>query len=124
MNQSEKQYYSNYFKNNINNMKNTWNGIKSIISLKTSAYESPKTIVNSKGEFLTNPAVLITFFCSVAPNFQSTIKQTFKPIHHYLTNLFIDSFLIFPCTKKEILEIISNFDNKKATGINSRYLLK
>ena len=72
MNQSEKQYYSNYFKNNINNMKNTWNGIKSIISLKTSAYESPKTIVNSKGEFLTNPAVLITFF--------ALLRQTFNPL--------------------------------------------
>ena len=54
MKQSKKHYYSNYFKNNIKKMKNTWKGIKSIISLKTSESESPKTIANRKGEFLTN----------------------------------------------------------------------
>ena len=47
MKQSKKQYYSIYFINNIKNMKNIWTGIKSIISLKTSESESPKTIVNS-----------------------------------------------------------------------------
>ena len=51
-------------------MKNTCGEIKSIISLKTSESESPKTIVNSKGEFLTNPIDTANsfnnFFCSVA----------------------------------------------------------
>ena len=32
-------------------MKNKWKVIKSIISLKASESESPKIIVNSKGEF-------------------------------------------------------------------------
>ena len=104
-------------------MKNTWKRFKSIISLKTSESESPKTIVNSKDEFLTNPIDIANrfnnVFCSVAPNIQSSIKQIFKPFHHYLTNPCVVSFLISPCTKKEILEIISNFDNNKATWINS-----
>ena len=30
--QSKKSYYNNYFRNNINNIKNTWKGMKSIIS--------------------------------------------------------------------------------------------
>ena len=30
--QSKKSHYNNYFRNNINNIKNTWKGIKSIIS--------------------------------------------------------------------------------------------
>ena len=64
-------------------------------------------------------AVLITFFCSVAPNIQSKIKQTFKPCHRHLTNPCEESFSISPCTKKEIQEIISNFDNNKVTGINN-----
>ena len=63
--------------------------------------------------------VFITCFCSATPNIQSTIKQIFKPFHHYLTNPCVDSFLKSSFTKKEILEIISNFDNNKATGINS-----
>ena len=59
------------------------------------------------------------FFCPVAPNIQFNIKQTFKSIHHYLTNPCKESFLISLCTKTEIQEIISNFDNNKTTGINS-----
>ena len=100
-------------------MKNTCREIKSIISLKTSESESPKTIVNSKGEFLTNPIDTAnsfnSFFCSVASNIQSNLKQTFKPFHHYLTNTCVGSFLISSCNKKEILEIISIFDNNNAT---------
>ena len=53
--QSKKSYYNNYFKNHINNIKNTWKGIKSTISLNTKESESPKIILNNKGEFLTNP---------------------------------------------------------------------
>ena len=33
--QSKKSYYNNYFRNNINNIRNTWKGIKSIIFLDT-----------------------------------------------------------------------------------------
>ena len=79
-------------------MKNTCRGIKSIIFLKTSESESLKTIVNSEGEFRTNPIDTANsfnnFFCSVASNIQSTLKQTFKPFHHYLTNTCVGSFLI------------------------------
>ena len=32
--QSKKHYYGKNFKGNINNMKNTWKGIRSIISLQ------------------------------------------------------------------------------------------
>ena len=54
--QSKKSHYNNYFRNNINNIKNTSKGIKSIISLKTKESGSPKTFLNNKGEFLTNIA--------------------------------------------------------------------
>ena len=53
--QSKKCYYNSYFRNNINNIKNTWKGIKSIISLNSKKSESPKIILNNKGKFLTNP---------------------------------------------------------------------
>ena len=36
--QSKNSYYNNYFRSNINNIKNTWKGIKSIISLNTKEY--------------------------------------------------------------------------------------
>ena len=44
MKKSEQAYYSKYFGTNWNNIKNTWEGIKSLISLKT-----------DNGDAITNP---------------------------------------------------------------------
>ena len=72
--QSKKCYYNNYFRNNINNIKNIWKGIKSIISLNTKESESPKIILNNKGEFLTNTNdianqfnIFFLFCCTYCP---------------------------------------------------------
>ena len=62
MKQSKKLYYVNYFKNNIKEMKNTWKGIKSIISLKEKESESPKTILNNKGKYFTKPIDIASSF--------------------------------------------------------------
>ena len=56
---------------------------------------------------------------SVSPTIQSNIKPNFKSFHHYLTEPCKESFLISPCTKNEILKIISSLDYNKAIGINS-----
>ena len=34
MKESKKSYFTNYFQNNLNNLKSTWKGIKNLISLK------------------------------------------------------------------------------------------
>ena len=119
-----KRSYNNYFRNNINNIKITCKGInKSIVSLNTKESESPKTICNNKGEFLTNPDDIVNqfnnFFCSIAPTIQSNIKPNFKSFDNYLTEPCKESFLISSCTKNEVLEIISSLDYNKAIGINS-----
>ena len=58
-------------------------------------------------------------FCYVAPTIQSNIKLNFKSFDQFLTEPCKESFLISPCTKNEILEIISSLDYYKAVGINS-----
>ena len=106
---------NNYFRNNIYNIKNTQKGVKSIISSNIKGSESPKIIINNKGEYLTNPNDIANqfnnFFCSIAPTIQSNIKPHFKSFHHYLTAPCKESFLTSPCT-------ISSFDYKKAIGTN------
>ena len=78
MKQSKKQCYSFYFINNIKHVIKNWKETKSIVSLKASISESPKTIINTKDGFLTNPKDFSNsnFFCSVATNIQCTTKQT------------------------------------------------
>ena len=44
MKKSKQAYYDKYFQKNWNNMKNTWEGIKSVISLKSVASNVPTTL--------------------------------------------------------------------------------
>ena len=123
LNKVKNSYYNNYFRSKINNIENTWKGIKSIISLNTIESESPKVILTNKDEFLTNPNDIANqfndIFCSVEPTIQSNIKPNFKFFDHYLTEPCKESFLISPWTKNKILEKISSLDYNKAIGINN-----
>ena len=118
--ESKRRYYNDYFRTNLKNIKNTWEGIKSIISLKCKDCDIPETI-KDKGTFLTAPKDIANlfnkFFCSVAPNIQSMI--THKSFNHFLKNPCNESIFIKPCTNKEITDIISNLCTNKATEPNS-----
>ena len=50
MKKSKKVYYDTYFETNWNNIKNTWKGIKSLISLKTVASSVPTTLSLDNGD--------------------------------------------------------------------------
>ena len=67
--QNKKDHYDKYFKDNINNMKNTWKGIRSIISLQKKTNHSPE-IISLEGHTVTDPRTIAntfdSFFCSVA----------------------------------------------------------
>ena len=46
-------YYDKYFERNWNNIKNTWKGIKSLISLKTVAFHVPTILSLDNGDTIT-----------------------------------------------------------------------
>ena len=47
---SQQAYYVKYFEKNWNNIKNTWKGIKSLISLKTKASSAPTVLSLENGD--------------------------------------------------------------------------
>ena len=53
-----KQAYYKYFERNWNNIKNTWKGIKSLISQKTVASRVPTVLSLNNGDTITNPMIL------------------------------------------------------------------
>ena len=62
-----------------------------------------------------------SFFCPVAAEAQSEVPFSFSFFFfffEYLPPPNQDTFFISPCTKEEIIEIISNFKPKKSTGPN------
>ena len=74
MKKSKQAYYDKYFERNWNNIKNTWNGIKSLISVKTVASSVPTVLSFDNGDTITNPYDIANTF----NNYFASIAQTTK----------------------------------------------
>ena len=94
-------YYDEYFERNWNNIKSTWKGIKSLISLKSVASNLPTVLSLDNGDSVTNPYdianTFINYFASIA---ETTKKQNIhinifqiifqmKMVGQYFCNLLI-----------------------------------
>ena len=61
---NDKYYYDKYFKDNINNIQNTWKGIKSVVSLQKTTNESPEIISLRGDQTITDPRAIANTFNS------------------------------------------------------------
>ena len=77
MKKSKQAYYDKYFERNWNIIKNTWKGIKSLISVKTVASNVPTVLPLDNGDTITNPIdiSIISFNNYFAPIAESTKKS-------------------------------------------------
>ena len=89
MKKSKQAYYDRYFERNGNNIKNTWKGIKSFISLKTVASSILTVLSLDNGDNITNPYdIANTFnnhFASIAETTKKSIKYSHKHFSDYLS---------------------------------------
>ena len=74
MKKSKQAYYDKYFERNWNNIKNTWKGIKSLISLKTVAPNVLTVLSLDNGDTITNPYDIANTF----NNYFASIAETTK----------------------------------------------
>ena len=65
-------------------IKNTWKGIKFLISLKTGASSIPTVLSRDNGDTITNPYDIGNTF----NNYFATIAETTKKKHEIYTNIF------------------------------------
>ena len=117
--ESKQIYYTKYFESNWNN-RNTWKGIKTIISIKNITTTIPHSI-EFNNRTITDPTtmsnVFNNYFTSIAEKTKSNIK--FSPKHtDYLSNTNTNTFLT-PTDKNEISFIILSLDSHKQSGPNS-----
>ena len=119
---SKQAYYDKYFERNWNSIKNTWKGIKSLISLKTVASHVPTTLSLDNGDTITNPYDIVnTFnncFASIAETTKKSIKYSHKHFSDYLSNETSSTIFLQP-TDKETAKIISSLNSNKASDPNS-----
>ena len=122
MKKSKKNYYNHYFKNNWDNIKNTWKGIKSILNINNTQSNIPKILVSNNtasAEPIEIVNIFNNFFTSIAAKTKESIKYSHKHFSNFLKNRSDDSFFLSPTDKYEIINIISSLDPMKSTGPNS-----
>ena len=103
MKKSKKAYYDKYFEKNWNNIKNTWKEIKSLISLKTVAFNIPPVLSLDNGDTITNPYDFANTFNSYFASIAETTKKK-----HPKKNIHINIFPIIFQTKI-VAQYFSNF---------------
>ena len=121
MKQSKERYYNDFFQKNLKNIRNTWKGIKSLISNSECGLFIPQTIY-SNGTTSSEPNDIAnsfnSYFCTVAKEIQSSIRYSFKCFQDYLNSNFDMSFFISPTDSTEVSDIISNLTTDKSEGPN------
>ena len=122
MKKSKMNYYNHYFKNNWDNIKNTWKGIKSILNKDNTHSNIPKILVSNNttsAEPIKIANIFNSFFTSDAAKTKESIKYSHKHFSNFLKNRSDDSFSLSPTDKYEIINIVPSLDPKKSTGPNS-----
>ena len=99
-NKTKRIYYTKYFENNWNNIKNTWKGIKIIISIKNITATVPNSI-EFNNKTITDPTAMTNvfnnYFTSIAKKTNSNIK--FLPIKRRYYKLY---FILTVGVKKKL----------------------
>ena len=119
---SKKNYYTEYFNSNINNIKGTWKGIKEIINLKSSKKLQPSNLsVNNK--LITDKSSVANafndFFSTIATKLSQKVVPTNVTFDAYLNNPNQNSFFVQPTNKKEVAGLINLLNSEKSNGPNS-----
>ena len=123
MKKSKQAYYNKYFETNWNNIKNTWKGIKSLISLKSAASSAPTVLSCNNGNTITNLYGIANTFknylVSVAETTKNNLKYSHKQFSDYLKEECDSTIFLKPTSKEEIGNIIFSLNSNKASGPNS-----
>ena len=116
---SKKSYYNDFFTYNQANIKETWRGIKQLITLKQTNSFVPTTVTigNSK---LTNPQCIANafnnYFATIGPNLANAIPSVNTSVNSYLNGPLCNSFFLYPVNTTEIENEINNLNSSKSVG--------
>ena len=118
---AKEEYFTNFFNENIKDIKKTWKGIKTLVSLRQKNNDLP-SLATKDGKCINDPVAIANtfnnFFTSVAEIVHSKIKFSNKSFKNFLSSEIKDSLLITSTNKEEIYNIIS-LNSNISSGPNS-----
>ena len=119
---SKENHFKIFFAINAKNLRETWQGIKSIIQIKNKG-ESFPTCILEDGSYINDPNVIAnkfnSYFTSISTNIQSKIHSSHTNFYKYLKEPNAHSFFLSPTDSLEISTLISKMNNRKSSGPNS-----
>ena len=112
--ESKKYYSTNYFQNNLNNLKSTWKGIKNLISLKALPNAALSNIFDNGRANDFNK-----YFVNVVTDIQSSIRYSKNKFHDFLPPININYFFLNSADEIEVENIILSLNPSNAISPNS-----
>ena len=119
---SKTNYYNQYFEANMNNIKNTWKRIKSIITIKNTSSDFPKCLSFNGFTFTIQfqiSDIFHNYFASIAEKANVSISHSHKHFSDFLEDKSQNSFFLSPTNKYEMQHIISSLNSNKSVRPNS-----
>ena len=112
-------YFQTFFTENKNNIKATWQGIKTFIDSKGKSNNIPHIVtINDQNE--NDPEKIADafndYFGNIAETTKKKIVKTDKSFSDYLTDNNQNSFFFSPTNNEEVHKIITSLDATKSTG--------
>ena len=113
--QNKTDYCNHYLGSNWNSIKNTWKGVKSILTVQNISADILKNL-NEEGTTISNPVAISNifnnYFSSIAYETNSVISFPHKQFSDLLKNRSNNSFFVGPIEKTETKNVISLGSNK------------
>ena len=81
---AKEKYLTNIFNENIQDIKKTWIGTKSLVSIKHKNNDTPSIIRNDINDTITIANIFNNFFTSIAETVQEKIKFSNKSFRSFL----------------------------------------
>ena len=106
----------------MNNIKNTWKGIKSILTIKNTLSDFRKCLSSNGSTFTNQVEISKTFnnyFASIAEKTKVSISYSPKHFYDFLKDKNQNSFFQSSTNNYEIHNVISSLDSNKSVGPNS-----
>ena len=118
----KKSYYTQYFQSNLNDIKNTWKGIKELININSSKSRQ-KINLNIGGKLITDETDIgnefNNFFSTIASKLSEKIVPSRNSHFDFLKSPNANSFFISPVSKEETESVILAMKDGKSNGSNS-----
>ena len=116
---SKSNFFHKFFSNNQKNIGKVWEGVKSLISLRSSA-SPPPTCINVGNTLITDTAVVSNsfnkYFTSIAESIRKNIPYASKHFSSFLKNPVENSIFLSPTDSTEVMDCISSLNTSKSTG--------